>query len=254
MWRPREPKPGLSLFATSIPNSWAAIHNDKGLRLRKVGIHMPIIRVRISNQTAHFLELVFTLGLGIISLYLAFFGVLVTLKESILLIASSIAHFYFFRKVSRYEVTLWGWSLPSIIWAIPAFYSIWMVIFITSIRTIGLQPTPTPNHSYTYPTSTPRSYPTSTARYPTLPTWFRDCIPWLLVTPQDEGKYLCVWGIVDGVYGLENQQTRIDFSPEPNTFFMVDPLHYYPDLGHGDCIASRDYIKVFDTIPYMQVS
>ena len=89
---------------------------------------MPIIRFRISNQTAHFLELIFTLGLGILSVYIAFFAASATLQESVLLILASIVHFYFFRKVYRFEVTLWGWSLPSIIWALPSFYSIWMVI------------------------------------------------------------------------------------------------------------------------------
>jgi hypothetical protein len=83
---------------------------------------------RISKRTAHFLEIVFTLGLGLISLFLAFFGSLVTLKESILLILASIVHFYFLIKVYRNEITLWGWSLSSLIWAFPVFYSMCMIV------------------------------------------------------------------------------------------------------------------------------
>jgi hypothetical protein len=88
---------------------------------------MPI-RVRVSNQTAHFLDIVFTLGLGIVSLYIAIFVPSATRQESVFLVLASIVHFYFFKKAYQNEVNLWGWSFPSIIWAVPAFYSLWMII------------------------------------------------------------------------------------------------------------------------------
>ncbi|MBE0681705.1 MAG: hypothetical protein IH589_07295 [Anaerolineales bacterium] len=88
---------------------------------------MPI-KVSVSNQTAHFLDMVFTLGLGIVSLYISIFVASATRQESVFLVLASIVHFYFFKKAFQNEVNLWSWSLPTIIWAIPAYYSIWMII------------------------------------------------------------------------------------------------------------------------------
>ena len=88
---------------------------------------MPL-KIRVSNRTAHLLGIALTLGLGITSLYIAFFVSTATKQETMFLIVASIGHFYFFKKTSNYEVDLWGWSLSTIIWAVPTYYSIWMII------------------------------------------------------------------------------------------------------------------------------
>ena len=88
---------------------------------------MPIIRVKISSQTAHFFDLIFTFGLGVLSVYLAILAPLITRSDAVWLVLAAIIHFYFFRKIYKYEMTLWGWSLPAIIWCIPAIYSGWMI-------------------------------------------------------------------------------------------------------------------------------
>jgi hypothetical protein len=72
-------------------------------------------------------EVVLTGGLGATSAYLALFGKSITSTEAALLMLAAVVHFYFFIKVIRNEVVLYGWSLQSTLWGIPGLYSAWMI-------------------------------------------------------------------------------------------------------------------------------
>lgn len=88
---------------------------------------MPL-KIRVSHKTANFLNLLAVLILGCASLYIAFFAPTTTRQESVLLALASIVHFYVFWKVLHYEIDLSRWSLPLIVWAVPAIYSFWMMV------------------------------------------------------------------------------------------------------------------------------
>jgi hypothetical protein len=88
---------------------------------------MPL-RIRVSNKTANFLNLVGVLVLGVASLYIAVFAPSATRQEAVLLALASIVHFYVFWKALHNEIDLSRLSLPTIIWAVPAIYSFWMMV------------------------------------------------------------------------------------------------------------------------------
>jgi hypothetical protein len=64
------------------------------------------------------------------------------------------------------------------------------------------------------------------------------------------GETVCVYGKAYSHQG----QSRIDFSPEKNTFFLIDPVYYYPDMAEGVCVAAEEKVEVFDKkIPFMTI-
>lgn len=73
-------------------------------------------------------EILMMLFLSVVSFFLAIFGKTVSNFEGRLLILASFVHIYFFIQVARDRVVLYGWSLISIIWAIPGFFSLWIII------------------------------------------------------------------------------------------------------------------------------
>jgi predicted neutral ceramidase superfamily lipid hydrolase len=88
---------------------------------------MPL-KVRVSRKTSNFIYLIGLLILGVASLYIAFFIPTATRQETVLLALAGIVHFFVFWKSSRDEIDFSGWSLPSILWALVAIYSFWMMI------------------------------------------------------------------------------------------------------------------------------
>ena len=98
------------------------------------------------------------------------------------------------------------------------------------------------------PTNTPR--PTSTTG-PTDTPEPPSCYKWDQITLDMAGQVVCVFGIAYSHQG----QSRIDFSPEKNTFFLIDTVYYYPNLGKGSCVAAEEKVEVYDNkIPFMTIN
>lgn len=111
-----------------------------------------------------------------------------------------------------------------------------------------------PTASYTpRPANTARptntSGPTNTPQPPS-------CYKWDQITLDMVGEVVCVYGVT---YSVNTDhltgQTRIDFSPEENSFFLIDSVHYYPELTGRYCImVIDDKVEVFDgKIPFMTI-
>jgi hypothetical protein len=65
------------------------------------------------------------------------------------------------------------------------------------------------------------------------------------------GEVVCVYGVAFSHQG----QSRIDFSPEKNSFFLIDSRYYYPNLAEGVCVVAEQKVEVFDgKIPFMTIS
>ena len=97
-------------------------------------------------------------------------------------------------------------------------------------------------------TNTPR--PTSPPK-PTNTSLPPSCYKWDEITLDMAGDVVCVYGIAYSHQG----QSRIDFSPEKNSFFLIDTTYYYPELGAGVCVVAEEEVEVFDNkIPFMTIN
>jgi hypothetical protein len=84
----------------------------------------------------------------------------------------------------------------------------------------------------------------------TSPTSEPSCYRWDQITLEMAGNVVCVYGIAYSHQG----QSRIDFSPEKNSFFLIDATYYYPELSNGSCVVAEEKVEVFDkTIPFMTI-
>jgi hypothetical protein len=93
------------------------------------------------------------------------------------------------------------------------------------------------------PVNTPEPKPTDTPEMPS-------CYRWDEITLEMAGETVCVYGKAYSHQG----QSRIDFSPEKNTFFMIDPVYYYPDMSEGTCVVAEQKVEIFDKkIPFMTI-
>lgn len=100
------------------------------------------------------------------------------------------------------------------------------------------------------PTEPPQ--PTKTAE-PTVPppTETPSCYKWDQITLDMAGEVACVYGIAFSHQG----QSRIDFSPEKNSFFLIDATYYYPNLSEGACVVAEEEVEIFDNkIPFMTIN
>jgi len=93
------------------------------------------------------------------------------------------------------------------------------------------------------PVNTPKPQPTDTPETPS-------CYRWDEITLEMAGETVCVYGKAYSHQG----KSRIDFSPEKNTFFLIDPVYYYPKLSEGVCVVAKEKVEVFDKkIPFMTI-
>jgi hypothetical protein len=77
------------------------------------------------------------------------------------------------------------------------------------------------------------------------------CYKWNEITLDMAGEVVCVYGVAFSHQG----QSRIDFSPEKNTFFLIDGNYYYPNLSEGSCIVAEQKVEIFDgKIPFMTIN
>jgi hypothetical protein len=93
------------------------------------------------------------------------------------------------------------------------------------------------------PVDTPEPEPTEAPETPS-------CHRWDEITLDMAGETVCVYGKAYSHQG----KSRIDFSPEKNTFFLIDPVYYYPDMAAGVCVVAEEKVEVFDKkIPFMTI-
>ena len=100
------------------------------------------------------------------------------------------------------------------------------------------------------PTDPPE--PTNTTA-PTVPppTEEPSCYKWDQITLDMAGEVVCVYGVAFSHQG----KSRIDFSPEKNSFFLIDATYYYPNLAEGVCVVAEEEVEVFDSkIPFMTIN
>lgn len=117
-------------------------------------------------------------------------------------------------------------------------------------------PAPPPEVPKPAPSNTPRPTdppkPTNTVE-PTVapPTQEPSCYKWDQITLDMAGEVACVYGVAFSHQG----QSRIDFSPEKNSFFLIDSTYYYPNLAEGVCVVAEEEVEVFDgKIPFMTIN
>lgn len=115
---------------------------------------------------------------------------------------------------------------------------------------------PPPEEPQSAPSNTPRPTdppkPTNTVE-PTVqpPTQEPSCHKWDQITLDMAGEVVCVYGVATSHQG----QSRIDFSPEKNSFFLIDSTYYYPNLSEGVCVVAEEEVEVFDgKIPFMTIN
>jgi len=76
------------------------------------------------------------------------------------------------------------------------------------------------------------------------------CYKWDQITIDMAGEAVCVYGTAYSHQG----QSRIDFSPEKNSFFLIDTVYYYPELSEGVCVVAQEKVEVFENkIPFMTI-
>lgn len=115
------------------------------------------------------------------------------------------------------------------------------------------QPTAVANIAVTR-TSTPvptRSLPTVTPRKPS-PTP-QSCTHWSEVTKADKNRYLCVYGNVKKAYWGDNL-FYMSFSDSKDAFRMIVLNGYYYEGVQGNCVQASGTIKLYDNMPYIEVS
>lgn len=100
------------------------------------------------------------------------------------------------------------------------------------------------------PTNPPKPTNTTIPTHPPPPTDEPSCYKWDQITLDMAGEEVCVYGIAYSHQG----QSRIDFSPEKNSFFLIDATYYYPKLSEGSCVVAENKVEVFDgKIPFMTI-
>ena len=119
-------------------------------------------------------------------------------------------------------------------------------------------PPPTEPPTEEQPTATEPPPPTPTKVPPTVPVETEpptheapSCYKWDQITIDMAGETVCVYGIAYSHAG----QSRIDFSPEKNSFFLIDSTYYYPNLESGVCVVAEEKVEIFDKkIPFMTLN
>jgi len=81
----------------------------------------------------------------------------------------------------------------------------------------------------------------------------KSCLRWDEVDESMVGEEVCVFGNVRSIASSDEKATRIEFSDEPNTFFLLGSQYSFTDLREGDCIVVQDTVLNFGTVPYMNI-
>jgi predicted nucleic acid-binding Zn ribbon protein len=101
------------------------------------------------------------------------------------------------------------------------------------------------------PTSSPIVVEVSRV-YPNPPE--EGCALWSQVTAVDEGKTICVYGLVVDTYVGAPEQFYVRFSKERDDFRMVMMNVEEPPELIGECVYQTGQVKVYQSLPYISFS
>ena len=143
-------------------------------------------------------------------------------------------------------------------------YYIWpglLIIFLVILAVFSSNNKSTPSSEVISKTAkaTRTSNPTSIPIKPTLSadsilaTQEASCLPWHKVSKSYDEKEICIYGDIVKIYNTKEAATRIKFSDEPNTFFLIDLDNVYPELKIGDCVQARGVVQMQSNIPFIKV-
>lgn len=79
------------------------------------------------------------------------------------------------------------------------------------------------------------------------------CYRWDEIDVSMLGKEVCVFGIVQSNTSTSEIATRIEFSDEPNSFFLLSSQYSFPDVRRGDCVQAIDVVLSFESVLYMNI-
>ncbi|MBN1304959.1 MAG: DnaJ domain-containing protein [Anaerolineales bacterium] len=114
------------------------------------------------------------------------------------------------------------------------------------------------------PTNIPRSTsrPTSTI-VPSTPTFSSPsdvgCIEWMNIDTNLLEEEICVFGKISDITNNQKSITRIEFSTEPNTFFVYSSTSNFietlinSNLNIGDCFYSIGKLGILEGVLYMDI-
>ena len=115
-------------------------------------------------------------------------------------------------------------------------------------------PVASPTRPQASNTSPPTDPPPTETAEPTVPPPTEEtfsCYKWDEITLDMAGEVVCVYGVAFSHQG----QSRIDFSPEKNSFFLIDTVYFYPNLSEGACVVAEEEVEIFDNkIPFMTIN
>ncbi len=152
---------------------------------------------------------------------------------------------------------------PSPIWVFSTIVGFLLIgfLFFSLFSSLSSQPINSPSSSESSSVApikalTPKPIPTRTPVVIKTPTGsVSNCIHWSKVNSNLVGRRICVFGTVYDISSTNQVATRIEFTSEPNTFFIYDANYVYSDLKEGDCVAAEELLQLFDNrIPFMAVS
>ncbi|HEY45780.1 MAG TPA: zinc-ribbon domain-containing protein [Anaerolineae bacterium] len=107
--------------------------------------------------------------------------------------------------------------------------------------TVGLTHTTAPE-----PTETPQPSP--------VPTKASGCVSWELVSLEDEGEVMCVYGVIRRWFASGDIPFVAIFSEDIGTFAFVDYTQTFPEAKPGTCIIAEALIEVMrGTRPYIDL-
>jgi len=132
-----------------------------------------------------------------------------------------------------------------------AIFRIALVVFVAQMAWEGITASLTSKASPQAPTqtaivsaSTPRSRPTPTEN---------PCFRWNEINDSMLGQEVCVYGTVVLVDSGDNVATRIEFSNERNSFFLLSSQYTFADLHRGDCVQAIGAVLAYETVLYMNI-
>ncbi len=100
-------------------------------------------------------------------------------------------------------------------------------------------------------TNTPVKTPTPNT---SISLAFPECFHWSEVVASMKGQDICVFGVVNSFYPTNETSTRINFSDEPNTFFVFDVKYIYPDVEPGWCILINGKVELSQNTPFIKIT
>lgn len=104
-------------------------------------------------------------------------------------------------------------------------------------------------------TSVAQITPTSRPPYRSPSPTPQRCLEWSDITAADEGKNVCVNGIVRNAYWAEDRKIfYMTFGSNTNDFRLIVLEGYYYENVKGNCVMVEGEVKTYGSMPYIEVA